>query len=381
MIRRFLFSFGIVCCWLASYGPPAIAQTASQDEAAKRFAPILVQEQSRNPKLAKYDSPAKVDFVDFDATKNWERAKDHPLLAYGYYASVATKTHYYTLYGFFYPRDWKGGYAATKFIDFMHRVFNITDPTRILPEMEFSHENDFEGTLVVVAKYPEPHVIIAESLPHSRLKKFATADFLANHPKLKGVEELVLVGERPLIVSTSKGHAEEGSEWKRPKRFRIFTYTGVAEDPEKTDSLEVGYDLLDIKKTFWDMPESDMQAFFATRHDYSHITVPILEDGEVKIEHIEKKMVGTRIRGHVDMHNAARMPWKWEGITWKRLLHLRFRFRHNEMRHGEWFFDPAMVIGKHFKLGEKELSRVYISHPYVALPKDTQRAANEYSPE
>ena len=107
-----------------------------------------------------------------------------------------------------------------------------------------------------------------------------------------------------------------------------------------------------------------MEKFFSKRSDYSNIAVPFLSGGEVKMTRIEKKLVGTNIRGHVGANNAARLPWKWEGITWQEILH--FRFRRNELHNGKWFFDPAKVIGKHFNLNNKEFSRVYVSHPYVA---------------
>ena len=122
------------------------------------------------------------------------------------------------------------------------------------------------------------------------------------------------------------------------------------------------------------MSEDDADKFFAKRHDYSSITVPFLKDGKVETVHIEKKLVGTYIRGHVGAHNAARLPWKWEGITWRSML--RLKFRHREMSHGEWFFNPAKVIQGHLGLDEKEFGTVYVSHPYVALPDAPKQSGN-----
>lgn len=117
----------------ASLCVPALTRpAAAADDAdlAYRWAPIHYQDTSSAYYSADYLAPVDYD-GDWNTLNNWEDLPTHTsgLTGTVYYSIVETGTHWFIVYAFFHPRDWKD-----------------------YPLMLVSHENDMEGLVEVVRK-------------------------------------------------------------------------------------------------------------------------------------------------------------------------------------------------------------------------------------
>jgi len=65
-------------------------------------------------------------------------------------------------------------------------------------------------------------------------------------------------------------------------------------------------------------------------------------------------VIGSAFRGNVGFKNKARPPWAWFDETEK------------DRPEGEWFFDPASVISRHYRL-DRGFSLAYIYNPYLKV--------------
>ena len=64
--------------------------------------------------------------------------------------------------------------------------------------------------------------------------------------------------------------------------------------------------------------------------------------------------LGAAFRGTIGFKNKARAPWAWYDENEK------------ERPLGEWFFDPAPVIARHFNL-EQSFAQAYTYHPFFKI--------------
>lgn len=341
------------------------AQSKSETAIAERFAPIFFQALGDNPR-SDYITNFNFD-GDWRGDNNWANAenKKFPLLAYVYYAVSETSTHYFIHYAVFHPRDYKGGEQRGLFLSDLIRqgakIVGENDPTGLMDETAVAHENDMEGTLVVVAKNGKDpsaaRVEFVETLRHNVFVPYVAGE--SRNPRFTTVKSF---GDRVLLYIEPKGHGIEAylGDIKQTlgKQFLIYKYYGIADNPERRTSDTIGYRLLPIETTLWPKAQIGLRAkgkTFGVAHDYSQISVSIqLANGRAVKRKVKLGGLGSAFLGKVGGINMARPPWGW------------FDTNRRDDPLGLWFFDPAGVTKRNFDLGES-FSTVYIRLPFWAL--------------
>ncbi|MGH9928449.1 MAG: hypothetical protein ACREA9_04370, partial [Pyrinomonadaceae bacterium] len=326
-------------------------------EIAARFAPIFYQALGDKPRS---DYITNFDFDgDWLGNNNWEHADDKtfPLRAYIYYSVSETQTHFFVHYAVFHPRDYKGGEQKGLILSEIIREGvkrgSDKDPTGLMAAAGVAHENDMEGALVVVAKNgadpKRARTVFVETLHHDDF-----SPYLSGESAPKGFGTFKTDEQRVLLYVEPKGHGIEaysGDEKQTAKKeFLLYKFAGKAEDPEKQKDGSVGYELLPIETTLW--PKAQIRkgtsgTTYATSHDYAEISISVLQaKGGVAVKKIKVGQVGATFAGDSGGLNMARPPWAW------------FDKGHRSDPLGLWFFDPAGIIKRDFKLGES-FSTVY----------------------
>ena len=359
--RRFLPAC-LLILWLFAV---SFSQSAAGDrEIAARFAPIFYQALGDKPRS---DYITNFDFDgDWRGDNNWEHTddKNFPLRAYIYYSVSETQTHFFIHYAVFHPRDYKGGERKGLILSDIIREGTKPgknhDPTGgWIAEAGVAHENDMEGALIVIAKNennPErARVEFVETFHHNDF-----SPFLAGEPTPKGPGSFRTEEQRVLLYVEPKGHGIEaywGDEKQTAKKdFLIYRFTGKAEDPDKQNDGSVGYDLLPIQ-TLWQKAQirsTEKSATFATSHDYAQISINLVQSkGRIVVQKIKVGEIGSAFVGNKGGINMARPPWAW------------FDKNHRSDPLGLWFFDPAKVIKRDFKLDDS-FSTAYLHLPFWA---------------
>ena len=337
-------------------------------DVASRFAPIFYQALGDKPRS---DYITNFDFDgDWRGDNNWNNAanKDLPLKAYIYFSVSETTTHFFIHYAVYHPRDYKGGRQGTLLSELIQegaKRGGKYDPTGLADEAALAHENDMEGALVVVEKdgteLTDAHVVFVETLHHNNFSHYRPGD-----PQ-EGASIVKLEGQRPLLYVEPKGHGIESfdGEQKQTSRkdFLRYVYAGRADDPSKGDfvcrdlettpcSKSVGYQLVSLS-TLWSKAKGTNETYGVT-FDYGEIKLMTsLTAGEPKEQTFKLGTVGCAFLGKVGGVNMARPPWGW------------FDRDERDQKLGLWFFDPATVIKKDFKLDEK-FSTAYVRLPFWA---------------
>jgi hypothetical protein len=335
-------------------------------EIAARFAPIIHQGLDGNPR---FDYITSFNFDDdWHGDNNWENAENrsHPLRAYVYYSVIETDTHYFIHYATFHPRDYKGGlFQSWLLAEAMRQAKERLKDN--LPEgaedLTLSHENDLEGCLVVAEKRgrtrDEAKVVYVETMAHNEFHKYRPLD----EPITIGYE-IELDGSHPVLFSEPKGHgllAYTG----RPNQLKdatqgvvIYHYTGQSEDPEQVTNKRVRYRLIPIYATLWQHAQTNAEQTYGEMSDYGTRTVSVLDKGAAAQKQISIGRIGSAFRGVVGAENKARPPWAW------------FDYRERNQPRGEWFFDPAATIKRHFYA--YSLSTVYVHNPYLEIWREAR---------
>ncbi len=331
---------------------------------AAQFAPVFYQGLGDSPRS---DYITNFDFDgDWNGDNNWWNLdnKAFPLKAYIYYSVKETATHYFVHYAFFHPRDYKGGLVTSAVVDVLmaealRRVGK--DPTGGLAnDVALSHENDLEGCLVVAEKRgddPDKAVVqFVETMAHNKYLKYCPRE-VSN----SACETIDMDGERPRIFIEPKGHGPERytGDTKQLKNcvngVMIYRYTGRAENHDEISGKEIGYDLLSIYDTFWLQAQKGENETYGESLDFESRSFFRILTGQApeKVEH-NLGVLGVALRGTVGFKNKSRPPWGW------------FDSSERDRPRGEWFFDPAAVIARHFNLGEG-FSTAYVYNPYFKI--------------
>lgn len=347
-------------------------------EIAARFAPIFYQGLGEEPRS---DFITNFDFDgDWKGDNNWWNMdnRSYRLTAYVYHSVVETSTHYFIHYATFHPRDYKGGLTKSTIVEVLlgealRRVGK--DPTGgKAGEVALSHENDLEGCLVVAEKkgtdLSQAEIRYVETMAHNRYLKYCPREGKA------GIcEPIEMNGNHPLIFIEPKGHGPSsytGNKLQLANSINgvmVYSYAGRAEDNDEVySSTEVrpaggryvgykyiGYDLMPIHDTFWSRAQQGENETFGETLDYETREFFKFqgEKSAVKFEH-KLGVLGAAFRGEVGFKNKSRPPWGWFDDTEK------------DRPRGEWFFDPAAVIARHFGLGEA-FSTAYVYNPYLKI--------------
>jgi hypothetical protein len=335
-------------------------------EIAARFAPVFYQglgEKRRSDYITNFDFDG-----DWRGDNNWANSQNtrFHLKAYIYYAVSETQTHFFIHYAVFHPQDYKGGEKNGAMLsEIMRKSVRRGakyDPTGLLDEAVFAHENDMEGCLVVVLKAGDDlaraRTIYVETLSHNRFLKYITETATADDSH-RGFDTVNLEGARPQLYVEPKGHgilAYTGAEKQMPRRGLLtYTFKGHADDPESVRSDEVGYELISLYETLWPLAHKGVNATFGADEKYTPLNVGFLQtQGQPIKQEVNPGTLGTAFLGKVGAPNMARPPWAWFDRT------------ESDQPLGGWFFDPATTIKRHFNAGE-EFSIVYAHAPFLGL--------------
>jgi hypothetical protein len=336
-------------------------------EVASYFGPIIYQALGDKPRS---DYITNFDFDgDWRGDNNWSNAENtrFPLKAYVYYSVIETSSHFFIHYAIFHPRDYKGGEQAGTILSALIRegakLGGKYDPTGLADESVLAHENDLEGCLLVVAKSEcdlnNSHVIYVETLRHNVFSKYVTAKAAP-----RGFDTITMDGPRVLLYVEPKGHGIEayvgGERQTAGKSLIAYTFTGTARQPESHDNGLVGYDLLPIRSTLWLKLNSKTRngqlektnLTYGATHDYGKISIDISRpDGRVVSRKYNLGKLGSAFLGKVGGPNMARPPWAWSDRD----------YPNSPM--GLWFFDPAKIIKRDFKLNDS-FPTAYLRPPF-----------------
>ncbi len=341
---------------------------ALDQQIAVRFAPVIYQglgEQPRADYLTSFDFDG-----DWKGDNNWNNLnnksdnKSFPLRAWLYYSVIETTTHYFIHYAVFHPRDYKGGLAKSTLVETLineglRRAGK--DPTGGLAEdVALSHENDLEGCLVVVEKkgddLSKAAVQYLETIAHNRFIKYHAASVTSSYG-----ETLELKDNHPQLFAEPKGHglsrytALRDQLKKSVNGVLTYEYAGRADDPEKIGGKNIGYDLVPIYDTLWQHAQAGENETYGEATDFQSFRIQRLNpDGKTETGAREVGTLGAAFRGNVGFKNKARPPWSW------------FDEGEKDRPKGEWFFDPAGVIARHFNLSES-FSSTYVYHQYFKI--------------
>jgi hypothetical protein len=348
-------------------GNPQPAAAARDHEIASRFAPVFRQGLGDR---RRYDYITNFDFDgDWRGDNNWDNADNarFPLRAYVYYAVSETTTHFFIHYAVFHPRDYKGnsagGRVLTEIIREGVRRGGRYDPTGLSAEAVLAHENDMEGCLVVAAKdgaeSKGARVVYVETLAHDRFLKYTTATVEGGG---SAFDDVSLEAGRPELYVEPKGHgvyAFDGGEKQTPSNgLLVYKFKGRADDPDKSTEGEIGYALVPLLTTLWPRARGGVNQTFGAAYQYGEraFDTPQTPAGAAKRRKVNLGNVGAAFRGLVGAPNAARPPWGW------------FDRGDRGQARGEWFFDPAFTIKRHFNLMD-DFSVAYTHAPFLGVAR------------
>lgn len=339
-----------------SYGAASVARDR---EIAARFAPVFYQglgDKRRSDLITNFDFDG-----DWRGDNNWNATDDkkNKLRAYVYYAVSETPTHFFIHYAVFHPRDYKGGDAGKILSGVIRegvRTGGRYDPTGRTADAVLAHENDMEGALVVVAKdgAERERVAYIETLGHDRFQQYAVEGGPPSNFK-----RVPMNGERALLYVEPKGHgvsAYDADEKDADKRkLLIYRFTGRADESDTQEGGEVGYDLLPLYTTLWPRARHGTNETYGEALDYGTRTVKVVgASGKTTIRNAKLGSLGAAFRGVVGAANRARPPWGW------------YDREERDEAPGAWFFDPASIVKRHFKLGD-DFAAAYLHAPFLGV--------------
>ena len=373
-VDRCFYRLALIACLTVSALPTTKAVNVSrmnerrspaqeEREVAARFAPIFYQglgEQARNDYITSFDFDG-----DWRGDNNWAHADDSrfKLKANIYYAVSETPTHFFIHYAVFHPRDYKGGERGALLSEIIRegaRRGGKYDPTGQLGEAALAHENDMEGCLVVVAKngndLQHARVMYVETMAHNKFLKYAVEGMSDD-----GLNTVSLEDERPRLYIEPKGHGIEAYRTDQRQGQRngvlIYSFNGRADDPEQERGERVGYDLIQLYTTLWPRAQRGVNETYGEAYDYGTVTISVVQkDGRQKESRVKLGRRGSSFLGAVGAPNMARPPWGW------------FDRDERDMPQGEWFFDPARTIKRHFNRGT-EFSISYTYAPFLGIER------------
>lgn len=354
----------ILVCFIAAIS--AVAQRAPSDrEIAGRFAPVFYQALGDNPR-SDYITNFNFD-GDWRGDNNWSNSgkKKYPLKAYIYYAVSETATHYFVHYAVFHPRDYKGGEVRGRLFSGLIRqgaeLLGDRDPTGLADEATLAHENDMEGTLVVVAKsggeLDAAKPAYVETLAHNIF-----IPYLVGASAESKYSPFVTDGPSVKLYIEPKGHGIEAytgdAKQTDGKKFLVYRFAGRADDPEKVKKGDIGYELVPVETTLWAkaaVGKDPKGPTYGTAYNYAPVSIEIMQaNGKPATRKFDLPNLGSAFYGKEGGINMARPPWGWFDST------------RREDPLGLWFFDPAKVVKRNFNLGES-FSTTYTRAPFWAV--------------
>jgi hypothetical protein len=277
-----------------------------------------------------------------------------------------TATHFYVHYAFFHPRDYKGDVVTSTLLDSVLRQTLPRigkDPTGRAEDVALSHENDLEGCLIVAAKngndLNRAQVQYVEAMAHNAYLKYYAPGVNSSVG-----DPIEMIGARPRLYIEPKGHGvvrytgDATQLHQKVKGVLVYNYAGRADEPD-AQATTAGYDLVSIYETLWQRAQKGANETFGETMDYATRAIQ-RESRDPKssqnVGQVEQAFgqVGSAFLGKMGFQNKARPPWAWYDDS------------ERDRPRGEWFFDPASVIARHFKLGT-EWATTYSYNPYFKV--------------
>ena len=351
--------------------PPPSSLTAREREArdiAVRFAPVWYQRMAGGEAEHRYELCTIFDFDgDWIGNNNWEHAADpqYQIWAFVYYSVTETEDHYYLHYACYHPRDWsvvQGSYDST--LDVLQQKYKEIFNKTIRDEVEFNHENDLEGVMVIVDKWAGagPAVVAAETVAHNHLLRAVVPDGGLELPRSIPRLNLPLENGHPVFYIESQKHGIHpygGEKSSSSEPIVVLRYGQTTELTQIKDG-QATYELVPIKKTFYQhaLEAREPNLTYGTVVDYSdrYCAVP----GAVRPA-CAIGVIGGALRGDIARPNAAVAPWVWFDLDDKTLPQ------------GSWFFDPASILDRHFA---QESGEKYLYNPYLGIDIGGPEAAS-----
>jgi hypothetical protein len=328
-------------------------------EIALRFAPVIHHRQAGSAEEHRFDFPTLFDFDgDWTGNNNWEHAADpkYRLYAYVYYSVLETEDYYFLHYALFHPRDWsvvQSTYGSV--LDTLQQKIGEIFTSRTREEVEFNHENDLEGILVMVRKEGAgPRAVAMETVAHNRLLRYVAEDSGLEVPasRLKG--RLVTEDGRPVIYVESQKHGIHGYGGERSTTGDpiVVFRPGAASEYGPSQGGEATYDLAPIHLTFWPRAQEarEPNLTYGTVTDFGET---FCTAGGAHRPGCVIGRIGDALRGDYARPNSAHAPWGWSDMDDPRLTP------------GAWFFDPVQILRRHF--GQFDLEQKYLYNPYLGI--------------
>ncbi|HVP43526.1 MAG TPA: hypothetical protein VMS96_08830, partial [Terriglobales bacterium] len=349
--------------------PPPAPLSPREREArdiAVRFAPVFHQRMAGGEAEHRYELCTVFDFDgDWIGNNNWQHAADtqYPIWAFVYYSVSETEDRYYIHYACYHPRDWslvQGSYDSA--LDVLQDKYGQIMGSGVRKEVEFNHENDLEGVLVVVDKWGDsgPEVVAAETVAHNHLLRALTADSDLDTPGAKR-QALPLENGHPVFYIESQKHGIHpyGGEQSQANQPIVVLRYGPSTELTEIKDGQATYDLVPIKKTFYQHAQETREP------NLTYGTVVDFGDRFCQVPGATRPAcaigtIGGALRGDVARPNAAVAPWVWFDLDDKGLPP------------GSWFFDPASILVRHF--GQTG-SEKYLYNPYLGIDLGGPEAA------
>jgi hypothetical protein len=345
---------------------PAPTMTQREKEMrdiAERFAPVLYQRMAGTDEEHRFDYPTNFDFdLDWTGNNNWANSADpkYKLWSYVYYSVIESEDHYFIHYALYHPRDWsvvQSSYDSV--LDKIQAKVGDILGEGARREAEFNHENDLEGALVIVDKWAAggPQPVAMETVAHNHLLRSlsAAAADLSITSGERG-QELKLEDGHPILYVESQKHGIHA--WKDEQ--------GSASDPililrfgkdkpvefSRVSGDAATYELVPVYKTWWKHAQETREPnlTFGAVVDFGDrfCAVPGARRPACALG-----TVGAAIRGDYLRPNAASAPWNWIDLDDK------------ELPLGAWFFDPVLILKRHFGLFDTR--EKYLYNPYLGI--------------
>lgn len=291
---------------------PAAHAAPTDAELAYRWAPVHYQDTSASHPTADYLSTVDYD-GDWNTRNNWENldADTQRLTGTVYYSVAETSTHWYVIYAYFHPRDWKD------------------DPINVL-----SHENDMEGQVEVVRKDGSTFGTLEAvvTLAHNHFYSYVPpgSPFTDGRESIDGtlVMQQFDGAPRPTSFQEARGHgayAWDGGSFPGGDGIVYHPSRGPGAVPAGGNDRAASYGLVDLTAAgnLWDRrgnPET--YASYGT------------------------------FAGDNGKDNAAHAPWQWDDTD-----------DGSDLQAGTIATDPAYLVSQYFG-NTGELSLEYVRNPY-----------------
>jgi hypothetical protein len=320
---------------------------------AERYAPILYQRTAGTADQRRFDYPTIFDFDgDWIGNNNWENAADPKLKvwSYVYYSVIESDDYYFLHYAFYHPRDWstvQERYDGV--LDQLQVKYKDMVGDAMRKEAEFNHENDLEGVLIIVEKHAAggPQPVAIETIAHGHRPRalIENTDLAVTTGTTTPMR--VDEGHTLLYIESQKHgvHAYNGEQSTSDQPIIKMQYGKTTEWSQVKDG-EATYELVPIYKTFWKHAREThaRSTSFGTVIDFGSTFCDVAGS---RHPDCEIGAVGAALRGDHLRPDSALTPWAWgdsEDPTFPA---------------GAWFFDPLLVVQRHFDRADVHNSYLY----------------------